>query len=143
MHHYGGGYSDIKMQTGNWVDRFTELNNSEKWVCGYKEIPGGVAHQNKDICDKWYELIGNGAYICKPYSLITTEYMGEIHNILDLKLEELKKHPAKYPQDMAENRTGYPIEWNEICGRIFHRIVYKYKDKVFNTLPSPLFHSYR
>lgn len=143
MHHHGGGYSDIKFQTGSWIECFDKLNNSDNWVCGYKEVPGGVAEQNRELCDKWYELVGNGAYIFKPYSPITTEYIDQVHIILDSKLEKLKTHPATYPQDCVGSGSGYPIEWNEICGRIFHRVAYKYKDKVMNTLPTPLFHSYR
>jgi hypothetical protein len=29
----------------------------------------------------------------------------------------------------------YPFEWTEILGQIFHPLIYKYKDKVLQTLP--------
>ena len=61
---------------------------------------------------------------------------------LDTKLDGLKAHPATHPQDCAE-RSRYPIEWNEMLGRIFHRVSYKYKDKILQTVPIVSFSAYR
>jgi len=141
MNFYGGGYSDIKETTRSWIKSFEELNNSDYWICGYKETPTGVAYV--PIKDKWSELVGNGAYICKPNTPLTNEWYSSMILFLDEKLEKLKLNPAKYPQDCAENNTGYPIEWNEMLGRIFHKVCYKYKDKILNTLPIPIFNNYR
>jgi hypothetical protein len=44
MNFYGGGYSDIKKTTGSWKKSFEDLRNSEYWICGYKELNGGVAY---------------------------------------------------------------------------------------------------
>ena len=141
MNFYGGGYSDIKKTTGSWKSSFDTLAKSDKWICGYAEIDGGVAYE--PLKDKWKELIGNGAYICKPNTPLTNEWYNDMIKLLDGKLEKLKSTPAKFPQDSAEKGTGYPIEWNEMNGRIFHRVVYKYKDHVMNTLPISIFENYR
>jgi hypothetical protein len=64
--------------------------------------------------------------------------------LLDERFEKLQEFPATFPQDHTEISNGkYPIGWNEMLGRIFHRISCKYKDKLLNTLPIPDFGNYR
>ena len=141
MHFYGGGYSDIKKTSGSWKKAFADLHSqSNYWICGYPEITGGVAYP--PIIDKWDKLIGNGAYICKPKTPLTTEWYNEMISLLDTKLPDLIVNPSSNPQDCREV-SKYPIEWNEMLGRIFHKISYKYVDHLLNTLPISIFHSYR
>lgn len=143
MNFYGGGYSDIKETTGDWNSSFDKLDNSDKWIIGYKELcPDDVAY--RPVANYWYYLIGNGAYICKPGTSLTKEWYREMLVVLDKKLELLKRYPAVFPQDCSEvSNKKYPIGWNEINGRIFHKICYKYKDKLINTLPTSIFSNYR
>ena len=141
MHFHGGGYSDVKKTTGSWEQCFNDLYNSDYWVCGYKEIPTGVAYP--PILDKWRDLVGNGAYICKSNTPLTQEWYSSMIALLDTKLEQLMQFPARGPQDMAGSGTGYPLEWNEMLGRIFHRVCYKYKEKLLNTLPISIFIDYK
>jgi len=135
MHFYGGGYCDIKKTTGPWIESFEKLMNSDKWIIGYPERDEGcIAY--KPHCKYYRELIGNGAYICKPQTPLTQEWYGEMISLMDNKLEKLKLFPSTFPQDRAEISNGkYPIEWNEMLGRIFHKVCYKYKDKILQTLP--------
>ena len=141
MHFYGGGYSDIKKAESSWAPHFGQLRNSHAWICGYPEIEGGVAYPpNKD---HWSDLIGNGAYICKPQTPMTTEWYTRMLALMDSKLEALMHHPATYPGDCAENGTGYPIEWNEMLGRIFHDISFKYLTRLLRTLPTPDMYNYK
>jgi hypothetical protein len=123
MNFYGGGYSDIKTPTGSWVSFFEKMNSSDAWICGYKEIDGGVAY--KPYVHLWRELIGNGAYICKPNTPLTNEWYSGMLKVMDQHLPELRLHPAKFPQDCKEKGLGYPIEWNELNGRVFHKVIYK------------------
>lgn len=142
MHFHGGGYSDIKETTGNWNPYFTNFIKSNKWIIGYKEIKGGVAYE--PLKNQFNDLIGNCSYICRPQTPLTKEWYFEMLKVLDSKLELLQKFPSTFPQDCAEVSCGkYPIEWNEILGRIFHRVCYKYKDKIANNLPKPIFANYR
>jgi len=142
MNFHGGGYSDIKETTGSWKSCFIELYNSDKWINGYKEIDGGVAYP--PAAEYWREMVGNGAYICKPQTPLTKEWYNDMISLLDSKLDQLKLYPSTFPQDCAEVSSGkYPIAWNEMLGRIFHRISYKYKDHVLNTLPISVFYNYR
>ena len=141
MHFHGGGYSDIKKTTGSWKKSFEDLEQNNYWICGYAEIDGGVAYGPN--YDKWKELIGNCAYISKPKTPLTTEWYNEMISLLDTKLPTLKLYPAKYPQDCYSEQSEYPIEWNEMLGRIFHKVSYKYKEYLLNTLPISIFHNYR
>ena len=139
MRFHGGGYSDIKKTTGSWTESFDKLNKSDKWIIGYAEIPGG------EVCGRWETLVGNCAYICKPNTPFVVEWYNTMIKLMDVKLSALKKHPAVCTDDCRESSyTGYPIEWNEMLGRIFHKILNsKYQDKILNTLPISIFHSYR
>ena len=142
MNFYGGGYSDIKKTTGSWVKSFEDLRNSKYWICGYKERNAGdIAYAPNSA--KWNELIGNCAYISKPQTPLTKDWYNAMINFLDTKLEELKRNPSRHPQDSKESGSGYPIEWNEMLGRIFHNVSYTYKEYLLNTLPVCIFRGYR
>ena len=143
MHFYGGGYSDIKKTTGSWTNAFNQISADDNiWICGYPEINGGVAHP--DFTEHWQDLIGNCAYVCKPNTPLTSEWYNDMIVLLDNKYELLKKNPSSHPQDSADSaESKYPIEWNEMLGRIFHRICHKYKDHISNALPISVFENYR
>ena len=142
MNFYGGGYSDIKKTPGSWKNAFNDLNKSNKWINGYKEIgPHGIAYH--PVSHSWQKLIGNGAYICKPKTKLTIEWYNELLLLLDTKLEKLKLYPSTFPRESSEySKNNYPIEWNEMLGRIFHKVSYKYIDKILNTLPAPICYNY-
>jgi hypothetical protein len=143
MHFYGGGYTDIKMQTGSWCQAFDiVINNGDCWVCGYPEVDrNGVAYV--PIMDHWEKLVGNGAYICRPNTSLTREWYESMLALLDAKLPELQAHPSTFPQDCKETGSGYPIEWNEMLGRIFQRVAFAQIEHVVQSLPTPIFTDYR
>jgi hypothetical protein len=95
MNFHGGGYSDIKKTSESWKSSFELLRKSDKWMCGYAEIEGGVGYAPN--ADKWRELIGNGAYICKPQTPLTKEWYRRMISLLDLKLEDLHLWRFKTP----------------------------------------------
>ena len=144
MNFYGGGYADIKKQSGSWIKSFDLLEQSDKWIIGYGEFCESCIAGPPAITKQWRDLIGNGAYICKPQTPLTQEWYSEMLKLLDERLPLLQKFPATFPQDHAEISNGkYPIEWNELNGRIFHRISCNYKYKILKTLPIPDFDNYR
>jgi hypothetical protein len=140
MNFHGGGYSDIKKTSGSWRNAFDQLNSTDAWICGYKEIPGGVAYPPHE--DKWRDLVGNGAYICKPNTPLTQLWYSSMIQLLDTKLSALIEHPSTFPQDRSEV-SSYPIGWNELLGRIFHKVSYEFKEKCINILPMCILHDYR
>lgn len=153
MHHYGGGYCDIKKIDTDWNIYFQRLeDNAEKWAIGYREVgEDGVAilpgEFGVELKRNWRLLIGNGAYIFKPYTLLTQEWIDNLHQLLDDKLPLLKKYPAQFPRDclgaMYQGKaTGYPITWSGVGGSIVHPLCLKYADRLLQGLPLPAFTDY-
>jgi FkbM family methyltransferase len=133
MHFYGGGYSDIKLQTGSWLPAFEQLAKSDQWMCGFKEIPGGIAYPPYE--DKWPIMIGCSAFICKPQTPLTTEWYTTMLKMLDEKLELLKLHPAVSPSDHCDSGSGYPLTTGGVTGYVLHKVSYNYLDHILRTLP--------
>jgi len=146
MHHYGGGYSDIKGTNNNWSQLFNLLSAKEdKWIVGYREIgergvapvPGALGLELKKY---WHILIGNGAYIFKPSTPFTHEWYIELHNRLDGYLNSLQHNPGNV---MGDN-PGYPIPWTGILGDIFHPLCLKYfKRLIYSSRIKPILKGYR
>lgn len=132
MHHYGGGYSDIKAARHSWVQSFDTFENDDKsWIMGYPEIGEHGVAPVKGICGEdlrknWYFLLGNCAYICAPYSPFTTSWYDEVHKRLDDILLDLQNCPGNSRGD----NDGYPIEWTYLLGNIFHPLCLKYSNHV-------------
>ena len=87
MHHYGGGYTDIKMTNTNWSKYFAILSKSNYIGIGYKEKKNGSPIKNLDT----NKLIGNGSYIFKPHTNMTNEWYNNMLKKMNEKYEDLKK----------------------------------------------------
>lgn len=146
MHHYGGGYSDIKHNNFSWIPYFNQLyKNKNKWALGYKEVADHgleVCSINKAVLDNYFKIFGNGSYIFKPKTSITYEWGLKLHKLLDEKLPLLKENPSSYPRDCygsiipkINKKSKYPIDWAEMLGCILSSILYKYNDKLLLNLP--------
>jgi FkbM family methyltransferase len=142
MHHYGGGYTDIKRQTGSWRPAFDALLTSDALLVGYPEVsPDGVAYP--PVMHAWDSLVGNGAYICKPRTELTTEWFTAMEALLTERLDALRQSPACHPRAQRGDGTPYPLEWNEMLGRIFHRVCFAYRDRILRCLPTLCFTEYQ
>jgi hypothetical protein len=143
MHFYGGGYSDMKRPGGSWEGSFREiLEKKSMMVNGYKEVgPSGLAHGC--LAFDWEKNIGNCAYICRPHSALTHFWYNAMIRFLEEVYDDLVAHPAAGPQDCKERGGGYPIEWNQMLGRIFHVCTYNYRNFLGQSVPMPDFQSYR
>jgi len=154
MHHFGGGYTDIKLTYKSWKPLFEQLNASEKWGLGYQEIaPQGVAPVGGalelELKQNYQSLIGLCAFIFKRNTPFTQEWIDKTHAFLDEKLEGLKQNPARFPQDQRGitlpdgTQSLYPIKWTELLGNIFHPLILKYSTQIIQADIAPVFHSYR
>lgn len=152
MNFYGGGYSDVKQTTGSWIKAFNDLEESDNiWMNGFRPFgENGISYEKYSIY--WESLIGQSAYISKPQTPLTIEWYSEMISLLDNKIIGLRKNPAKFPQDHSgrgfglkyrEGLSKYPIGWNEMLGHIFERVAYKYKEKLLQTVPTPICINYR
>jgi len=145
MHHYGGGYADIKKCTKSWISAFEQLQNSDKWLLGYREIKSRALAKvdgqiGADMKRHFLFVIGNCAYIYRPYSPFTQDWYQELHKRMDNYEQALVQNPG----NVMGNNEGYPIPWTNILGDIFHPLCLKYMDKLyFSNIIKPIFTNYR
>ena len=153
MHHYGGGYADIKLTTKKWCGFFQQLEDSDRLALGYTELAHGIPHIAGPFGDQLRsshtELIGLCAFIFKKNTALTAEWLAETEQLLDSKLRLLQQHPAQHPQDqtgatLPNGETSlYPLAWSELLGNIFHPLMYKYRANLIQAAIEPFFGSYR
>ena len=141
MHHFGGGYSDVKTHNNSWKKAFIKLNkDNNKWVLGYPEV-GGVANVGgqlyKDLVFHISLLLGNGAFICRKKTRFTYEWQIELHKRMDEYSERLEL--------FAKGEiTDYPIPYTYLMGDIFHPLILKfYKKTMKDKSLMPEFTNYR
>jgi hypothetical protein len=142
MHHYGGGYTDIKNTTVNWEPFFDNLNKNNNYIVnGYTEIEGGSGSTNPEISKNYKKLIGNGSYVFKKNTKLTQEWIDILHKKLDKKYDLLLKNPPLGSSDYlnctdySSSPSKYPIQWTELLGQHFHDVIYKYRDQILHDLP--------
>lgn len=141
MHHYGGGYADVKTYHHSWKKALKKINShKDKWVLGYPEV-GGIAK----VGGKLYEdlsfhitlLIGNGAFICRPHTTLTNEWYIELHRRMDEYAEKLELYSNG---KIAE----YPVPYTYLMGNIFHPLCLKFHKKLIQDKSlMPEFTNYR
>jgi hypothetical protein len=153
MHHYGGGWTDIKHTSTDWRPHFAKLRGSNALALGYQEIADGIPHIRGALGDQlrlnYEQNIGLCAFIFKRNSVITQEWYDTLVKKLNERLPELKQHPANHPQDQLDGilpdgtKSHYPITWAELLGEIFHPITYRTKEKIIQSKIAPKFYAYR
>ena len=154
MHHYGGGYSDIKYTEAHWESYFVQLEQSqESLALGYTELVDGMPHltgpQGDMIRKAHQEIIGLCAFIFKPNTDLTSTWYRRLHELLDQKLELLEAHPGKFALDqkgliLPDGQASlHPLRWAEILGEILHPLFYENRNKLIKAPIAPKFHSYR
>ena len=147
MHHYGGGYTDIKPCSWDWNTYFDQLENSDAFGIGAPEDEGELSvtlKQRAWLGKHWDKLVSNDLYIFKPNTEFTTKWYNKLLEIMDIKFNNLQKFPAKNSREAADTiATRYPIEWGEILLEIFHPLCYEYTDKLIKTMPLPITENYR
>lgn len=154
MHHYGGGYTDIKPTSVDWNAHFEALANSDQLCAGYTEIsPHSVAKVGGELelalRENYAKLIGLCAFIFKPHTPITQAWLQRTHTLLDAKLEALKASPASFPQDQYGvtlpdgTLSSYPLKWTEMLGDVFHPLILEYQNFVLHLSMAPDFKNYR
>ena len=134
MHHYGGGYADIKPFNHSWKSAFEKLNNKkDKYILGYPELLYGgltpVKHSflaDKTIYKNYREkldseekvfndltkhtplLVGVCSFICKPNTPLTLEWYQELHKRMDKAYDLLYNFNEKNKEYMIYNEENYP-----------------------------------
>lgn len=160
MHHWGGGYSDIKKHYNNvsWDKHFDKIKrNNNMWMIGAPLDGIAYPEENDDKLNKLLEqntknMAGISYFIYKPYTKLTYDWYNKLHEMLDEFYPQLCKNPAIYSREsfdrppskwcndeMDENikkrpcpkePTKYPISWNRILGQINYPIQLKYLQNI-------------
>jgi hypothetical protein len=153
MHHFGGGYTDIKPTSACWAPFFSSIRATDAVALGYRECQpediapiGGALETEMRL--NYASVMGNCAYIFRPRSEFTEFWLAETHKLLDKKATELFRHPAKHPQDFfganlgGETFSKYPLGWTEVLGNIFHPLIYQYRERIIFANINPAFRKY-
>jgi hypothetical protein len=160
MHHYGGGYSDLKKAIHSWIPSYKKIENDKNiWavglIGGYPSIINCEEDYNGDdkLKDKLKKnhknLIGISYFIYKPRTPLTQEWYNNLNNRMDYYYEDLKKHPSKYPRESkngspipswegGKQNTKYPLLWSDILGNINFPLQIKYINHIKQILPKPI-----
>jgi len=128
MHHFGGGYADIKHYTtqNNWGQCFSILNTFPKIeVIGQPEIMDGSPIKDFNHTHIIPKLISNGFFICRDHTDFTTAWYNRLMERMDYYLPHLREHPATMPY----GGDGYPVPWAALLGEIVHLTVMEERDK--------------
>lgn len=157
LHHYGGGYHDIKHRLEPWANcwdtnNWTDPTNST-WMYGRREkYPGAIGYPpGKDWMKQEFEKMATMCWIiCKPNTPYTTELLNQINNRLDEVYSDLIKFPGingggYYSQTPFElvPKDSYPLRWLELLGEIFHPLMLKYTEHIQFGLPDAIKKRYK
>lgn len=127
MHHHGGGYADIKRFSSNWSAEFDRFADESLWLVGYPEFSTQWVAQlprvlGRDLRRNFFRVPGGGAYVVRPDTTLTREWMAELHRRLDYYLELLVANPGGVRNELPK----YPIGWNKLLAQILHPLALKY-----------------
>lgn len=146
MHHHGGCYVDIKRGYGDLTRSFDLLDSQpSKWVSGYRELgadhvsdePGKIGRAMRRHHGL---LVGTSAFIARPSTALTTEWLAEVDRRLDDYADALESAPG----DAFGQNVGYPVPWGAILGAVFQPLCLKYVERVLvDDGIRPSFENYR
>jgi hypothetical protein len=151
MYHYGGGYSDIKKCNYDWNRYFDMLQYSDKQFIGYAEI-SQMDIANQSVKHLYKKLIGNCSYIFKTKTPFAKLWLDETNKKLDSIAKQLQENPGTYHhraikggiyQESGFRDSKYPLEWNELLGRIFHKLQSEHLDTFLMGMPRVNTSNYR
>lgn len=157
LHHYGGGWHDIKATEISFTDVWTEFIDSEIYMIGHPEREGGPAtvfdKEKRWMPDYWRDLISVTSWVGKPNTKLSEAMLTGIEALLEEHFEALKKHPAKHSREkkvigksklakifirlknfITNRNNNYPLPWT-VFGNIFHPLNYQYRNHISLKLP--------
>jgi hypothetical protein len=148
LHHYGGGWHDIKPTKVSYLPSWDEFDNPEIYCVGKPEIKGGPAKVFDQfglwMPDYWTKLVATNRWVGRANTPFSQELYNEVNQFLDENSEDLKMNPAKHAYDKKKNKlfawfsgenNRYPLPWT-VFGNIFHPLNYKYRQHFKQTLPA-------
>lgn len=141
MHHYGGGYSDIKPCNWDWNQYFDAIESDYYFGIGAPEDEGPLSTPEiirNEYGNLWDKMISADLFIFKPYTEFTTFWYTQMLERMDGFLAQLINNPATHSREAADIIiTKYPIRWAGILCEIFHPLCVKYSERILKTMPYP------
>jgi hypothetical protein len=128
MHHDGGGCSNMKRSVQqSWRPALDELN-ADEYAYAAGRPAGSCASQNEHTKKEMHAHIANDAYIFKPYTPLTHEWLKVCESRLDIHLHALRLH--------TEAGGHYPMGAEEISGALFHDVCVQYLSSIRKSVPA-------
>ncbi|MCL6258251.1 hypothetical protein M3O96_04080 [Aquiflexum sp. TKW24L] len=157
LHHYGGGWHDIKATLMNYEKVWGHFSDPNIYLVGKPEVKGGPAKVfDKDgrwMPDYWSDLVSAIAWVGRPNTPLSHDLIKNMEAHLDANFELLKQNPGVHPREKkleASNpitklfktidfrfkgkNPNYPLVWT-FFGDFFHPLNYLYKNHISNQLP--------
>jgi hypothetical protein len=140
MHHYGGGYTDIKPRSNPWTAAdYAVFDDESVWMNGVHEKHIEWVAGNSSVQRAYSELASNCGFIMRPHTPLSTLTTSRQNHLLETISDALQKadgrncssrcHPRdpKHPKahGLGSGPIGYPLRWTEIGGSIFHPAQYE------------------
>jgi hypothetical protein len=169
LHVHGGGYADIKPQSGSWIPAFDDLDATpDAYGSGYTEVGrSGVAQFGLTLTRHWElrplewrwwryrwlqlnhrRLIGNGAFVFRPDSRFTRSWFDRLTLAMDRSADALAANPGRFPKERSGEiydgvKSRYPIHWGAIQADIFHPLCLRHHRRILHGVPTPVFQDYQ
>ncbi|WP_144786273.1 glycosyltransferase family 32 protein [Micrococcus luteus] len=141
LHHHGGGYTDVKQPTASWGPVFNVLAAREDlWMAGYPEdstgrVPRLGGSLERDLRLRFSDLVGTGAFVARPATPLTAEWLREVERRLDYFMDLLEVAPG----GVRDEAPGYVVGWTQILADVLYPLMLKYRGRIHRTdalLPS-------
>lgn len=157
LHHYGGGWHDIKATEVSYADAWDEFKDNSIWIVGKAETKKGAANaydsQGRYMPDYYEKLIAVPSWIGRANTAFSEQLLLGIEHMINKYSDALSRYPSKHARDkkitakspikrlfqmikfIYQGRsTNYPLEWT-LFGNIFHPCVLLYQSHVSRNLP--------
>lgn len=95
------------------------------------------------VRNAYARLVTVQAFIARPRTALTADWLRLNHERLDYRLDELRAHPARFPRCCHKHEDAYPIGWNDLKGGALHPLMLKYAEHVGTGMPRHAHASYR
>lgn len=145
MHFHGGGYVDLKPLLRSWSPAFEAFDkHPDVWVIGYPEVSSTsvaevAGRTGRDLRLRYRRLVGNGAFIFRPMTPLTQEWLREVERRIDANSVTLRENPG----NERGTNPGYPVAWTELLGSVLGPLILKYNSRVLkNDLVKPELKNY-
>lgn len=169
LHVHGGGYADMKPQSGSWVPVFDEMDcTPEAFGSGYTEINrSGVAQLGLPLSRKWElrpfernwwryrwlqfnyrRVVGNCALVFRSKTPFTARWFEQLTAVMDRNAYALAMNPGRHPKERSgavyDGKVSlYPIHWGGLMADIFQPLCLRHRHRILHGIPTPVFSDYQ